>query len=150
MAQTPFSQGRPVLRLHLPAEQVSLVLIAESVTSLAARECWGDELCFQVDLVLEELAQNIISYGYPEGRKGTINIAIDQDERALKIRIEDDGKAFDPLTLPEPDTVSQVNEREIGGLGVHFARVMTDKQSYCRKSGRNCIELVKRLPDLGS
>lgn len=146
MAKTLRPKGRPVLRLHMAAEQVGLVLIAESIASLAERECWAHELCFQIDLILEELVQNVISYGYPDGRVGTIDIAIDQDETSLSIRIEDDGIAFDPLSLPAPDTDVQVTSREIGGLGVHFARVLTDEQSYCRSPKGNCVELVKYLP----
>lgn len=124
-----------------------LVDLAEAIASFGEAEGWDSALCFQVDLVLEELVQNVIAYGYPDGRKGEVLVSIECVDGFLRMRVEDDGDAFDPLGLPVPDLEASIADRKIGGLGIHFARTLTDSQDYCRVDGRNCIELIKRFPD---
>lgn len=131
------------LHLQLPAEQDSLVELAEAVEGLA--EAWPSEAKFHVDLVLEELAQNIISYGYPDGRSGQFVVSIQRLGDELNIVIEDDGIPFDPFSLAEPNLELSLDERAIGGLGVHFTRTLMDTYRYQRLDGRNRVELTKSL-----
>ena len=59
--------------------------------------------------------------------------------------IADDGRPFDPLTeAPEPDLESAIEDRPIGGLGVHLVRTMMDEVRYRREEGKNRLTLVKR------
>lgn len=143
--------GHPksLMHLELAAEQASVALLASRIADLAELEGWEDSLRFQVDLVLEELVLNIVSYGYPEGNPGQVVVSISEQGGGLLIRIEDDGIPFDPFALPEPDTGATIEERRVGGLGVHFARELTDHHAYQRLNDRNCVELVKqRAPRL--
>lgn len=133
------------IKLRLPAIQVSLVTIAEAIAEMSAEESWPDDVRFHVDLVLEELVQNIVSYGYADGRPGQIEISIRQLDGVLAILIEDDADPFDPFSLDEPDIHAPLQERSIGGLGVHFARTFMDRYSYKRVSGHNRVELTKSL-----
>ena len=131
------------LHLRLPSEQDILVTIAESVQSLADAQSWPDSIRFHVDLVLEELVQNIVSYGYPDGRAGQVEVSIIRNDDELLISIQDDADAFDPFSLAIPDTESSIEERSIGGLGVHFARTLMDTYRYSRVEGLNRVELTK-------
>jgi anti-sigma regulatory factor (Ser/Thr protein kinase) len=133
------------LHLQLPAEQDSLVELAEAVEGLAEAEAWPSEAKFHVDLVLEELAQNIISYGYPDGRSGQFVVSIQRLGDELNIVIEDDGIPFDPFSLAEPNLELSLDERAIGGLGVHFTRTLMDTHRYQRVEGHNRVELTKSL-----
>ena len=61
------------------------------------------------------------------------------------IEIIDDGIPFDPLTeAPEPDLTSPIEDRPIGGLGVHFTKSLMDDVEYCRESGKNRLKIVAR------
>ena len=137
---------RQLLHLHLPAEQTSLTRVAESVRAVAESEQWPAELGFHVDLVLEELVQNTVSYGYPDGRQGRIELAIQQQGDALTIMVEDDGIPFDPFQQTTPDLAVPLEDREIGGLGIHFTRTLMDECHYQRVAGGNRIEMRKLLP----
>lgn len=139
------ADGTRLLQLRLPAEQVSLVRLAEAVGALADAGSWPAEVRFHVDLVLEELVLNIISYGFPDGRWGHIEVEIRQQGEALLISVEDDGIPFDPFAQAEPDLTRPLEERDIGGLGIHFARSLMDAHSYRWEAGRNCVELRKSL-----
>ncbi|MBI1182340.1 MAG: ATP-binding protein [Alphaproteobacteria bacterium] len=102
------------------------------------------DVAMHVDLVLDELLTNTIGYGYPDGREGRIFLHMVVDD-ALTITIADDGIAFDPLSVPDPDTDSDLEHRQIGGLGVYFVKTMMDEVSYHRLDGQNRLTLVKRL-----
>ena len=147
MPQSPSPDHRPILRLQLAIEQASVARLAQAIEVLGDEQGWDAALSFQVDLVLEELVQNVIAYGYPDGRPGEVLISIDAVHGGLRMRVEDDGDAFDPLGLPVPDLEASIADRNIGGLGIHFARTLTDSQNYQRVNGRNCVELIKHFSD---
>ena len=50
------------------------------------------------------------------------------------------------LRLQEsPDTTLSLEEREVGGLGIHLVRKMMDEVAYERRINRNVVRLVKRF-----
>ncbi|MEN3950054.1 ATP-binding protein [Iodidimonas sp. SYSU 1G8] len=106
------------------------------------------DAAMHIDIVLDELLVNTISYGYPDGRPGVIDLRMDVADD-VTIVIEDDGDAFDPLSLPPPDLESDLDDRPIGGLGVHFVRTMMDAVAYERVGALNRITLLKRLSTAG-
>lgn len=137
--------GNTLLELNLPAVQESVERVAVAVGELADVEKWPEDVRFHVDLVLEELVQNIVSYGFEGRAHGTIHLLITQIGPQVCILIADDGIPFNPFDLPEPDTDAPLSERSIGGLGIHFARTFMDRHGYRFEEGRNCVELLKQL-----
>lgn len=100
---------------------------------------------FHINLALEEIIANIISYGYPKNNEGSIYITIAQEKNIIRITIEDDAKEFNPLSHDTPDTNLPVEERKIGGLGIHFVKKIMDKLEYERKNNKNILILTKLL-----
>ncbi|TYT75361.1 ATP-binding protein [Desulfobotulus mexicanus] len=96
--------------------------------------------CIKLALVLEEAFVNICSYAYPEG-SGITEIFCYTDESFFMVEIHDEGEAFNILSLPDPDTSLGIDEREIGGLGIHFIRKFTDKVTYRREENRNILSM---------
>ena len=104
------------------------------------------ELLYGVKLVLEEAVLNVIKYGFDDDDEHEIDVALSTDGDMLTIRIEDDGKAFDPLRdAAEPDLDAPLEKRRVGGLGVHLMRTIMDELDYKREAGRNHLTLVKRV-----
>jgi len=97
-------------------------------------------------LILDELFSNIVRHGYdtPDAR-GAITIGLSFEAGRLGIEITDDGRAFDPLALPPPDLDLTVEDRPVGGLGIHFVRQMTDDAWYTRSEDRNCLSLIRGI-----
>ena len=58
--------------------------------------------------------------------------------------VEDDGHPFNPLEQMEPDTNLPIEERPIGGLGLHLLRKLSDRMEYVWKNGRNRVTLQKK------
>ena len=133
-----------VLRFAASVEQLQTA--DGEIDQLAERQQWPPELHFKVKLVVEEIGLNIINHGYDGNGSGEIEIGFDLGADFLTINIVDEGKAFDPLTeSPDPDTSAELEDRPIGGLGVHLVKEMMDEVSYKREGNRNQLTLKVRL-----
>lgn len=98
---------------------------------------------FLANLVIEELATNCIKYGYDDSREHIIEITLDLSPQGLLMTIVDDGHPFNPLNLPEPDLTIPIEDRPIGGLGLHLLRQLADRMEYTRVDDRNQVTLFK-------
>lgn len=81
-------------------------------------------------LALEEALVNVINYAYPDGEVGNITLTAEQHQDSLIFRLFDKGKPFDPTAIAAPDTQASLDERKIGGLGIHLVRNIMDSVSY--------------------
>lgn len=113
------------------------------VEKLGQREEISFKTLHAIDLSLDEIFTNIVSYGFRE--QGGYNIAFDFSvyQDCVIIIIEDNGRAFNPLNVPDPDITKPLEERPIGGLGLFLVRKMMDKVEYCRKENKNILILTK-------
>lgn len=124
----------------------NLLYIQGKVEELGLREEWPDSLVFKVNLVLEELGLNILSYGGAGvDRSPEIEITLVSEDDSLTIEVSDDGRPFNPLEdAAVPDVEALLDERSVGGLGVHLVRTMMDDLSYQRAEGRNLLKMVTK------
>lgn len=100
----------------------------------------------RLHVILEELFTNVVKYspkegGWGEGAQGMV-IALVRKEDRVRIDFADDGAPFNPLTLPEPELDEDLEERPVGGLGIHLVRRMTERASYKRDGDWNRLQLV--------
>lgn len=102
----------------------------------------SDKLMFNINLVLDELMTNIISYGFPEGGEHVITVDIGcHDDDFLDVTLRDGGRPFDPLSAIMPDLSKSVEERPIGGLGVYFAKTFARELEYKYEDNHNILRL---------
>ncbi len=99
------------------------------------------------DLCLEEHLTNVIEYGLDDDGKHEIGVRFALDQNSFVVEVKDDGKAFDPLKSPEVNTAIPLEEKPVGGLGIHLMRRFMDELAYRRESGRNVLTMRKRLPN---
>lgn len=102
-------------------------------------------IALNLNLVLEELVTNIIFYGYEDKDEHEIRINLSYKNNTIKVHIEDDGRQFDPLQVPEPNTEKTIEERKIGGLGIHFVRTIMDDINYLRLDNINRLTMTKHI-----
>jgi serine/threonine-protein kinase RsbW len=104
---------------------------------------------FNIRLVLDEAIINVIVHGYEDTGEHAIDVALSLTAGVLSIHIEDDGMAYNPLTAPAPRFDLPLEQRRIGGLGVHIMRTLARTVEYRRASDRNhlLIELNIGLDD---
>lgn len=98
----------------------------------------------QIELASEEALVNIIHHAY-QGRIEDIEIEVDPiSKNRVEIIFKDHGPPFNPLEAKEVNLFAQLEEREIGGLGIPFIRQLTDEVRYSREGNLNVLVLVKR------
>jgi serine/threonine-protein kinase RsbW len=110
-----------------------------------------------IELIIEEIVLNIVNYAFPEKpaessessksdksvkKDGVIDVEVGTDGQALVLIIRDNGIAFNLLETSDPDINAEIDDREIGGLGIFFVKQLSDDVKYSRKNGKNIISLV--------
>lgn len=95
-------------------------------------------------IVGEEIAMNIFSYAYEEGQGFfSLQIILKPEERKISMEFRDNGKEYNPLKRPDPNTTIDIMERQIGGMGIMLSKKLTDKQTYNRENGQNVFTVIK-------
>ena len=99
------------------------------------------KLVYAVNLILEEILVNIIKYGYDDEDSREIEVRIGVEEEEVALTVVDDGKEFNPLTVPPPDHSKSAMERIEEGLGLHFVRHMRNAMEYRREGDKNILSI---------
>lgn len=103
------------------------------------------DLVYNLNLCLDELVTNIISYGFKGQKPSPIYLKLDVDKNGgfVTATLEDHAEPFDPVALlrRDPDINSEVEDRPIGGLGVYFVNKYMDSINYQRNDGVNKVTL---------
>ncbi len=94
-----------------------------------------------LDLAIDEVVANICNYAYMKP-PGEILVRVKGTEGKFEVSFIDKGIPFDPLSLDDPDIASELNDREIGGLGIFLIRRVMDEVHYKREGDKNILILV--------
>ena len=119
-------------------------LVAEVHQRLQALKIAPDA-AYNVEFAIEEMLSNTVKFAYADQAAHEIAAALTVTAEEIALRLTDDGHEFNPLTAAEPDTNLPLEERPIGGLGIHLVRKMAGKTDYRREGGKNILTLVYPL-----
>ena len=139
----------PSRRLIMKNEMTEVARMRSFFFSVC-REYGIDEETFKtLNLALEEWVANVINYAYPKGMRGHVEVTADVSDNVLTLVIKDHGTPFDPTQHAEVDIDAELDERAIGGLGIHLIRTIMDSVDYERTAdGYNRLTLTKRIEEL--
>ena len=98
-----------------------------------------------VNVAIDELLANSLSHGQTGRDPCSVTVEVELDQERLTVILTDDGTPFDPFASDAPDTTLSIEERPIGGLGIHLVGKLMDQVSYQRRDGHNVVVLVKQL-----
>ena len=122
---------------HLPA-------LVEFLQQAWQEGALPDAAAFPFELALDEVFMNVVMHGTtPDGPPRKVSVVLRYEGSAVTMVMEDDGPAFDPLSLATPDVDAPLEEREIGGLGVFLVREMMDEVSYAHTGTHNQLTMRK-------
>lgn len=139
-------------RVMTPRTTLSFELkndLSELSTLCENLERMGEELgiarrsLFEINLALDELFTNIISYGFADQSEHTIRVRISSENNLLTLVLEDDGIPFNPVGSPPAELPCTLEECKVGGLGIHLVRNLMDEVAYSRSGDKNVLTLKK-------
>lgn len=120
--------------------------VSEVVASFGETHRLPGKVVHAVTLCLDEVVTNVIAYAYDDEAEHRITLRLSLRAGEVAAEVEDDGKPFNPLDAPAPDLTQSLEDRPIGGLGVHFVRQLMDRVEYRREQGKNLLVMKKTIP----
>jgi anti-sigma regulatory factor (Ser/Thr protein kinase) len=136
-------------QLVIPSQYRAIRQACESVAQAAESAGLSVDAVFHVQLAVDEACTNVVEHAYEGDGQGEILISWSTEcvdgMDYFTIRIEDRGKCFDPATVPPPTLSTDPEELQIGGLGIHFMRMMMDRVEYQFSPEKNVLTMYKRL-----
>jgi anti-sigma regulatory factor (Ser/Thr protein kinase) len=138
------------INLQLKNELKEIDRALQSFAAFCKRTRLTEDMQNSVSIVLDDLLNNIINYAFENSEEHEIEVFFRADKQRLIIDVVDDGVEFDPFLREEPDIESDIDGREIGGLGIHMIKSIMDDYFYKRikgRKGRNHLTLMKRMGD---
>lgn len=133
------------LQLTLANDLAEIPRLAEAVESFCEPFEPSMKDILSIQLALEELVTNVINHGYADGHPHDFTVTLSGEPGCIRAVITDDAPAYDPLARPEVDTSLPLEERAIGGLGVHLVKKLMDVSHYERRDGKNILTIERRL-----
>ena len=131
--------------LSLANDLRDIAAVAARIDEFCEAEGVAPEVAYAVNLALDELLSNTISHGYRDEEAHRIEVIIRIEGETLVVVTVDDGVAFDPTRVPEPDPTATLDEIEPDGLGLLLVNRMMDRVEYRRQGGCNVVILGKQL-----
>lgn len=133
---------RLLSQLKLPADINNLRDFVEFVSSCAEGQGISPGRITEIGVATEEVLVNICNYAYQD-QVGDVKVScILDDESRFIIEIEDAGIPFDVLSIGEPDLIDDIDERQVGGLGVFIIKELVEDVQYRREDNKNILKLV--------
>ncbi len=136
------STGQTVLILD--CDLAAVERLGEWLGEFCERNGVSGPIGSELNLALEEIVINVIQHGRPESPEGAIRVSLRLADGDIVASVEDRGAPFNPLLAPEPDLSAGLEQRDLGGLGIHLVRRLVSSLEYERREGQNCLTFRKR------
>jgi len=143
----PKDPKRSGFSMTIGADSGAVAGVNAALAGFAAEQGLPAAVRRSLHVALDELLHNTIAHGF-EGRPdggGEVTVEVELRPDRVCVTLSDDGPPFDPFARAAPDTSLSVDERQIGGLGIHLVRQMMDDVRYQRLADRNVVVLEKHL-----
>lgn len=95
----------------------------------------------QVNLIVEEIFVNIVNYSKTE----FITVNAEYENQTLTLEFIDNGTEFNPLLKEDPQQPDNIDEAQVGGLGIFLTKQIADELDYHRVNGENHLKIIKKV-----
>ncbi len=132
--------------IHIESRTERLSAVREFVSEAARSFGFSEEDVGKIALAVDEACTNVIKHAYKYDPTKEIGISVHTANRAFVVSISDNGRAFDPRAIQQPDMKEYMTHFRRGGLGVYLMRSLMDKVEYDIAPGKkNEVRLTKFL-----
>jgi anti-sigma regulatory factor (Ser/Thr protein kinase) len=123
--------------LLLNGDLKELTRLAAEAARFCHQHALPDDVEFDLNLAAEEFFTNTLNHGHCQGGEGVAEVVFALLPDGVALEYADRGEAFNPLDAPVPDIAAPLDERPVGGLGVHLVRQIMRDFEYRRSDGWN-------------
>ncbi len=132
--------------LHVPSSTENLALIREFINSIGAQAGLDQSDIGKLELAVDEACANVMEHAYDHDATKEVIIRALFDAETVRISIVDNGRGFDPKSIPQADLERLVAERRSGGLGMRLMKSLVDEVRYEFEPGqKNELHMMKRI-----
>ena len=132
-------------KLTVVADVTNLRVIADFMIKVAVAAGFDDSATYEVQMAVDEACSNVIEHAYQGEDQGDITLTCKCEAKEWIILIYDQGRAFDPSSVPEPNLNPNLDEIRTGGLGLYFMRQLMDEVEFSfDESKGNKLRMVKK------
>ena len=135
-----------VVSFSIARSQAAVTELNGNVEQALEKRNLPPAVSFAVQLVIEELTTNIVKDGTGAPSDSLVGVRLLFETGAVVVEIENQGDRFNPFERPDPNLNQSIEDRQIGGLGIHLSRKMMDEYEYAYRNGTNFIMLRKKFP----
>lgn len=128
-----------ILSITIVNQISELTRLMQAVNQALAEHSLAEDTIFAVDLAIDEMVVNLMRYGYSDAAEHSIEVSLSLLEDAVVVTISDDARPFDPTCVPTPEVDIPIEQRPIGGLGIHLARSVSKSMCYQRVGSTNLL-----------
>ena len=143
----PEAEGTVELNITIKNRYGDMAIVESQFSQFATDNNLSDPVRQSISVVLDEMLNNVISYAYQGEKEKDIEVNFELSGNRLVLTIKDTGVPFNPFARRSPDITESIEDRQIGGLGIHMVRNMMDEYSYQRQINKNVVTLVKLIED---
>ena len=135
------------MKISLANDLEEIAVVGARIDEFCESHDVPPQVAYAVNLSVDELLNNTITYGYTDDEPHTIELSLRLDADAVVVEIVDDGREFEASGVPEPDTDAALEDRAVGGLGLFIVHQMMDSVEFRRVDGRNVVTIAKKTAD---
>ncbi|MGE5603744.1 MAG: ATP-binding protein [Nitrososphaerales archaeon] len=132
-----------VRELKCAGKMSELPVLIEFVETSCSDAGISPDLCFDLTLALEEAASNVIEHGY-KGSGGELGIVFRVTGGDVTLELRDRARPFKPGKVGRPDESVPLEDRPLGGLGLHLMHQLMDEVYYETLPNGNRLTMIKR------
>lgn len=138
------SKAKKKYHLRIPSQTENLEIIREFVTGIARKVGFREEETSKIELAVDEACTNVIEHAYNKDERKLIDIVIQIDKQRFTITVTDQGRGFDHKRIQKTDMKRYLEEKRVGGLGIHLMKTLMDEIDFDVIGGRrNQVKMVK-------
>lgn len=134
--------------IKLKSDLSELNTLCQSLENYGQNFGLSKKCIFEINLALDELFTNIISYGFEDDLEHLIQVSISRQNDTLFLCVEDDGVPFNPMEANQPNLPCDIEQCKIGGLGIHLIKKLMNKICYERCKGKNKLTMEKSIDEV--
>ena len=137
---TIMHQGK-VRKLHLDSDIQQIPKLSSFLATVAEEKKLSQSVATSINIAIEEAVTNVIMYSGAD----SVDIETESNDNEIIYTVKDSGKPFDPTQTPDVDTNQSLDDRKIGGLGIHLFKKIMDIVTYKRLGDKNILTMIKKI-----